>query len=336
MITNWIFLAAVSAIASWILIAAIRPWLTAHGMAHPNERSSHAQSTPQGAGIAVVLVALLAGGSAVQLYSSVPVGVSTHLVLVATAALAILGVGCLDDIYELPIFPRFAVQAAAIAAVVLSLPAEFRILPDILSLVAERSLIAIGGLWFLNLYNFMDGVDLIAATETMAIALCVTVTAALGMAPNWMGWAAAALAGATLGFVPWNWPPARIFLGNSGSLAIGFLIGVLLLHLAAARGPAAALIIPLYFIMDATITLVRRMVRREAFWLGHKTHFYQRALQNGWSVRRIVTVVTVLNAILIGLAVVAAASPDRLSSGSALTVAIAAVAIVLYLFARHR
>ena len=98
---------------------------------------------------------------------------------------------------------------------------------------------------------------------------------------------ALALAGALLGFFLYNRPKAQIFLGDSGSLPVGLLVGVCLLECAKQHGPAVALLLPLYFLMDAGLTLSRRLLRRERFWEAHRQHFYQRAYdagQSNWSI----------------------------------------------------
>ena len=114
---------------------------------------------------------------------------------------------------------------------------------------------------------------------------------------------AAALCGAMLGFAPFNRPVAKIFLGDVGSLPIGLLAGWCLLQLAWHQHIAAALLLPLYYLADATVTLFRRMARREPFWAAHRTHFYQRATDNGFSVSRVVGEVFALNLVLAALAI---------------------------------
>src|SRR5690606_27746163 len=100
-----------------------------------------------------------------------------------------------------------------------------------------------------------------------------------------------AVAGAAFGFLPWNWQPARIFLGDVGSVPLGYALGWLLLSLAAAGAWAAALILPLYYLADATLTLMRRLARGERVWQAHREHFYQRATQAGRSHAAVVSLV---------------------------------------------
>jgi len=142
--------------------------------------------------------------------------------------------------------------------------------------------------------------------------------------------------GATLGFAPFNKPVARLFLGDVGSLPIGLLLGWLLLQLAGNGHLTAALILPLYYLADATITLARRVASGEPFWQAHRTHFYQRATDNGFTVPQIVARVFLVNLGLGALALVTVAT-DRLAvSLLALTASAALVAWLLAIFARPR
>jgi UDP-N-acetylmuramyl pentapeptide phosphotransferase/UDP-N-acetylglucosamine-1-phosphate transferase len=138
--------------------------------------------------------------------------------------------------------------------------------------------------WFVNLFNFMDGIDGIDGAEAAAIGLGVVLVASVGGAID-LGLAApaAAIAAASLGFLVWNWAPARIFLGDVGSVPLGYLLGFLLFELARRGQWAAALILPLYFLADASLTLLRRLLRGERVWQAHREHFYQRAVQRGLS-----------------------------------------------------
>ena len=167
----------------------------------------------------------------------------------------------------------------------------------------ERGLLLLAGLWFVNLVNFMDGLDLMTAAEIVPITGALVLLGWLGELPASTTIAAAALFGAMLGFAPFNRPVAKIFLGDVGSLPIGLLVGWCLLQLAWHQQFAAALLLPLYYLADATVTLLRRMARREPFWAAHRTHFYQRATDNGFSVWRVVSEVFVLNIVLAALAI---------------------------------
>jgi UDP-N-acetylmuramyl pentapeptide phosphotransferase/UDP-N-acetylglucosamine-1-phosphate transferase len=142
---------------------------------------------------------------------------------------------------------------------------------------------------------------------------------------------AMALCGGLAGFAPFNKPVARIFLGDVGSLPIGLLFAWLLLLVAGNGHCAAALVLPLYYLADATLTLLRRAIRREQVWQAHRTHFYQRATDRGWSVPDVVAHVFAVNAVLVILAIISVLWPGPLGT----TVALAGGAIAVgWLLAR--
>jgi UDP-N-acetylmuramyl pentapeptide phosphotransferase/UDP-N-acetylglucosamine-1-phosphate transferase len=156
-------------------------------------------------------------------------------------------------------------------------------------------------LWFINLFNFMDGIDGLAGGEAAAIGMGLLLFAGLGVGENpGLAALAAAIVAAAGGFLVWNWAPARIFLGDVGSVPLGYLLGFLLLDQAARGHWKLALILPLYFLGDATITLLCRLARRERVWEGHRSHFYQRAVQRGFGHASVVERVIAANIVLVG------------------------------------
>ncbi|MES5484328.1 glycosyl transferase [Bradyrhizobium sp. INPA03-11B] len=321
--TLLLLIAAVLAAAiSAVLIQLTRPLLLRVALAKPNARSSHRIPTPQGAGIAVTVATLLAGGIVIVLVGS---PFLTIPFTVFAACLFIAVVGFADDIRSLPVVPRLLLQAAAVAAVLFSVPAGLRLVPAC-PLWLERGLLLIAGLWFVNLVNFMDGLDLMTAAEAVPITVAVALLGSFGHVPVAPALVAAALCGALLGFAPFNRPVAKIFLGDVGSLPIGLLLGWCLLELALRQQFAAALLLPLYYLTDATVTLFRRMARREPFWAAHRSHFYQRATDNGFTVWRVVGEVFALNVVLALLAF-ASVALNSLAAGLALLLA-GAIAVV--------
>lgn len=314
--------AALAALISAGITWCSMPLLQRYALARPNARSSHKLPTPQGAGIAVVAATLLVG----WIYAWLP------LPLIGSAVLIAL-VGLVDDIRPLPVVLRLLLQAGAVAGVVFTTPEALRIVPA-LPLAVERILLLVGGVWFVNLVNFMDGLDL------MTVAEVVPVTAALALL-GWYGdlspsaaWLAMALCGAMLGFAPFNKPVAKVFLGDVGSLPIGLLLGWCLLELAWQGQPAAALLLPAYYLADSTITLFRRIARREQFWSAHRTHFYQRATDNGFTVKRVTGEVFALNLVLALLAIVAVRAGSLTITIVSLFAGAVAVAFVLQRFSR--
>jgi UDP-N-acetylmuramyl pentapeptide phosphotransferase/UDP-N-acetylglucosamine-1-phosphate transferase len=291
-----------AALMSGVLTWTIRPLLVRIALARPNARSSHRVPTPQGAGIAVIAATLIAAIAAIVLAGTTEMKIP---VAVFGATLFIAAVGFADDIHSIPVLPRLLLQGIAVFAVIVAAPENLRIAAAC-PLWIERGLLFIAGLWFVNLVNFMDGLDLMTVAEIVPLTGALVLLGWLAELPVPATIAAAALFGAMLGFAPFNRPVAKIFLGDVGSLPIGLLAGWCLLELAWHQQIAAALLLPLYYLADATITLMRRMIRREPFWAAHRTHFYQRATDNGFSASRVVSEVFALNMLLAALAIGAA------------------------------
>jgi UDP-N-acetylmuramyl pentapeptide phosphotransferase/UDP-N-acetylglucosamine-1-phosphate transferase len=315
---------ALSAGITWL----IRPLLRRYALARPNARSSHRMPTPQGAGIAVIAATLAIAGLAAVL-----MGFALPLVLFGATVFIAL-VGMLDDIRPIPVLPRLLLQAAAVGAVVYAVPGDLRIAPA-LPLALERGLLLLAGLWFVNLVNFMDGLDLMTVAEVVPATGALILLSWLDHFQGLPALVAMALCGAMLGFAPYNRPVARVFLGDVGSLPIGLLLGWCLLHLASHQHLIAALLLPLYYLADATLTLSRRVARREPFWAAHRSHFYQQATDNGFGVSQVVGEVFALNVVLAALAVASVTSSAEVAVASLFSGAVA-VALVLFHFSRKR
>ncbi|MDQ0353278.1 UDP-N-acetylmuramyl pentapeptide phosphotransferase/UDP-N-acetylglucosamine-1-phosphate transferase [Rhodoplanes tepidamans] len=316
------------------LIVALSPLLRRIALARPTARSSHTVPTPQGGGIAVAAgaVAALAATAAVD-PAGAPAGLQAAAVAAGVAVLAVTGF--VDDVRPLPPGPRLVLQALAVGVVVAALPGDLRIVPA-LPEVVESVLLGLGLLWFVNLVNFMDGLDWMTVAQMVPMTAALAGLAALGALPFEGGVVALALLGALLGFAPFNRPVARLFLGDVGSLPLGLVTGWLLV-LTAARGHlAAALLLPLYYVADATLTLGRRLLRGERVWEAHRTHFYQRAVANGLAVPQVVGRVALTNLVLAGLAVWTVVRPGAAVATAAATAGGAAVALLLADLGRPR
>ncbi|HEX3500652.1 MAG TPA: glycosyltransferase family 4 protein [Stellaceae bacterium] len=288
----------------------------------PNERSSHAVATPRGGGIGI-LAALLPAWLIIVL-----LGYSDAAPLAAIAAAIVLAVvSWRDDVGGLSPALRLTVQALAVIIGMAFLPGAGTVFQDLLPPALDRVAAAIVWLWFINAFNFMDGIDGIAGTEAAAIGagIALLALAHLDVVGLGTGLFAAATAGAALGFLCWNWQPAKLFMGEVGSVPLGYLLGWLLLTLAGAGYWAPALILPLYFLADASLTLLRRLARGEKIWQPHRQHFYQRAVQAGRSHAAVVLRVLAADLVLIG----AALWSTEDSEVPALILAAVAVAVLL-------
>lgn len=320
-----------AAMLSACMIWAIRPVLLRHALAKPNARSSHRVPTPQGAGIAVIVATLAIAGAAIVSAGSG----AAFPALVFGAIIFITLVGAADDIKTIAVMPRLILQGLAVAAILYAASGDLRIIPAC-PLWVERAILFLAGLWFVNLVNFMDGIDWMTVAEVVPITAALVLLGTLGeLAPS-TTIVAAALGGAMIGFAPFNRPVAKIFLGDVGSLPIGLLLGWCLLELATRQHLFAALLLPLYYLADATVTLLRRLTSGETVWTAHRSHFYQRATDNGFSVRRVVGEVFALN---VGLAVLAISSTMMASLPIRIVLLVIggfAVALVMVRFSRPR
>jgi UDP-N-acetylmuramyl pentapeptide phosphotransferase/UDP-N-acetylglucosamine-1-phosphate transferase len=320
--------ALLSAGMTWV----IRPLLLKHALASPNARSSHRIPTPQGAGIAVIAATLVVAGAIVAgaepLHVNIPVAVFG-----ATLFIAIVGFA--DDVKSIPVLPRLVLQAAAVGAIVFAAPSDLRIV-SACPFWIERGLLLLAGLWFVNLVNFMDGLDWMTVAEVVPVTAAMVALGSLGELPVSPTIIAAALCGAMAGFAPFNRPVAKIFLGDVGSLPIGLLLGWCLLQLAWHQQFAAALLLPLYYLSDATVTLLLRLARREPFWAAHRSHFYQRATDNGFTIWRVVSEVFVLNVALAALAIASTMTSSVVGGILFLVAGGLATALVMYRFSRRR
>lgn len=285
----------------------------------PNDRSSHIIPTPRGAGLAVIpIVAAMWVAVAIAWEQAA----SLALVWPAMAALFLCALSWFDDLKGLPPLFRFCAHILVVAVLLYVQPSEILYAQGLLPVWADRLVAGFLWVWFINLFNFMDGIDGISGVETLAIGSGVAAMAFGSAMVEPLALPALILAGAALGFLVLNWHPAKIFLGDSGSVPLGLLLGWLLLELAAAGYWAAALILPLYYLADATITILRRLARGEKIWQAHRQHFYQRAVAGGLSHARVSVMIALANTGLVVLALLSAISAFGSLVGAALITAL--------------
>ncbi len=291
-----------TAALAWAAAAGVRRLLIRAGVYDaPNERSLHSRPVPRGGGAALLPVIALAWLAGAQ-FAPAPAGLLPLLGL----GLLLGAVSFVDDLRGLSAGPRLLAQLAAVAAGLAVLdPAP--VFQGWLPFWLDRALAGLAWLWFVNLFNFMDGIDGISAAESLVIALGLVAVGAVAGWPRAELWPALLLAAAVVGYLPWSWQPAAIFLGDVGSTGLGYLLGGLLLAAAASGEWAAALILPAYYLTDATLTLLRRLLRGVKVWRPHREHAYQRAVQAGWSHARTAGHVAGGGLLLIGCATLAAA-----------------------------
>src|SRR3954451_14188316 len=177
LLVNWAALAGTAGIAAHALIALIIGWLRANAVAKVTARWSHSTETPESAGVVVVPVALLGATAALSIAGVMPQYGVWNGALIFALAVALTVMGFIDDARRLTGGARLAAQFICVVAVVATLPSSARVVPEYVPLMLERALIVIAGVWFVNLVNFMDGIDLISVTETCSVTLGIAILA---------------------------------------------------------------------------------------------------------------------------------------------------------------
>ena len=306
-----VLLPAIVAIAA-IAILRASP-LAARIVDHPNDRSLHAQATPRIGGIGMML-----GAMPIVFCFGTP-----EVRWIGGAAVALAVLSFVDDWRPLPVAVRLPCHLAAAAlAVVVAWPGSTAADPASMA-VAAAAFLAIA--WMTNLFNFMDGADGLAGGMAM-IGFGTLAFAALRGGDSAIAYASLALSAASAGFLAFNFPPARVFMGDAGSVPVGFLAGALG-WLGAARGDWPWWFAPLVFspfIVDASVTLARRLAAGERLVQAHRTHYYQRLVLSGWSHRRLAAAAWAL------MAAVAASAIAALGQRGAVQGAIISAWVIAY------
>ena len=274
----------------------------------PDHRSSHDVPTPRGGGLGIVVAV-----TAATIWLAYAGRVDGDLAVALCGPLAIAAIGFVDDHGHVPAWMRLLVHAAAgawalawlggaPAIPLMGAPLYLPVVNDAVALVAF--------VWLVNLYNFMDGIDGIAGAQAVFVGLALAI---VGTAP--IAIVALCLAAAAFGFLVWNWPPARIFMGDIGSGYIGGIIGVLAIAAIARTetSPAVPLLLMGVFAVDATATLLRRAGRKGVSWhQPHRSHAYQKAARLAGGHRPVtLTIAAVNSGWLLPMALAAWFWPER-------------------------
>ena len=293
--------ALVAFVATTLLTGVVRRLVLSHGLIDvPNERSSHAAATARGGGMAIVAIVLT--GVAWSMQQMGPDASLAPGLLLGSSLVA--AVGFLDDrghvSAPLRLLVHFVALGGALAAIG-GLPAvtwgnvrvDLGLAGDMFAWVAC--------VWFLNLFNFMDGIDGIAASEAAFVAFAAAWLAGTTGAPAWLVTLWLVTGAASLGFLVWNWPPARIFMGDVGSGFLGFVLPLLLVYSTGCSGLNAwtAVILGAPFVADATVTLVARIARGERWYSAHRSHAYQWLSRRWGSHARVTGLCILVNATLV-------------------------------------
>ena len=260
----------------------------------PNERSSHNIPTPKGAGLGIIATLLII------YYTFFPI--TDFLFTGAILILTILSF--MNDNKQISIVIRLIVQSAlTIIVLIFWLPLkDVVLLNGIIPLWLENIIIFLLIIWLINLFNFMDGIDGLSGIQCIIIGIGVGSSLYLSQGVYELEQIVAGfIAGSGLAFLLWNWQPAKVFLGDAGSIPLGFINAVLILLLCKNDLWYVAIIINNYFVFDASITLLRRIKMGKKPWKAHKDHFYQKAIQNGYSHSKVCKIIAMHGILLICL-----------------------------------
>lgn len=264
----------------------------------PNSRSSHFMPVARGGGL---VIALFSECLIISLYFLKYL--QLNIMLALSCAFMVSIVGFLDDLITLSIKFRFITQLiASLIAVSLIVPLNF----NSLSSISIFFVSVVGVIWSTNLFNFMDGTDGLAAFE--AVFVLMVCGSLLCLVSNNSGFGSCLLLISLIvaGFLYFNWPPAKIFMGDVGSCFLGFLIGIsaLISHFSFGVSLIFWLIIYSVFCFDATITLMRRFISGQKWYLSHRSHAYQRLQNIGWQHKNILFGLIIINSCLALVALV--------------------------------
>lgn len=293
---DWVLGLGLGFAVSWLLTGAMRHYaLRIRLLDHPNERSAHLVPTPRGGGVGIVLsfsafVTLCISQSWLEIASE------TALYFLLGSGL-VAAIGFLDDRRHVPARWRLFCHSLGALCCIWGLGLRQALNPTSeLTMFLWLGTVMVSLVWMVNLCNFMDGIDGIAGVQ--AVTVCVAASSVAWMVvpdSNW--WLPLAFAGCVTGFLFWNFPPARIFMGDVGSGYMGLVLGFLSVHAALTHGTLlwVWLILMGCFVTDATLTLVRRVVSGEPFYEAHRLHAYQYAARYHGSHRKVTLAIAGLN-----------------------------------------
>lgn len=303
-IAQLVFIIA-AAILSWLLASRVRLYALDRLLDIPNERSSHSSPTPRGGGLAIAVTAL--GGIIIAAMLG---WIDWNLAIALSGGGAMIAtVGWVDDHRDLPALTRFAVQFLSAGWAMFWLGGLPSLSVGVLSVqmgLVGTVLGIIGIVWAINLYNFVDGIDGLAAGEAISTGV-IGGLILLAMGQVGLAMVSFLIAAASAGFLPLNWAPAKLFMGDVGSGMLGYLFAVL--AIASENAGAVPLLIWVLllgaFVFDATVTLCRRIAHGERWYHAHHSHAYQRMVQAGRSHAQVSSTILIINLALAVLAIVA-------------------------------
>ncbi|ADE30399.1 undecaprenyl-phosphate alpha-N-acetylglucosaminyltransferase (mraY2) [Rickettsia prowazekii str. GvV257] len=289
-----------SFIATTILTYILTKYLPTIGLVDvPSNRRSHNKITPRGGGLAIVIVVMIALSGFEYIMSHNLV----NSIKILPLLLVIASISFLDDLKAVPILIRLIVHLICAACAIL-------FFSQINSHILIHNILIIALSGFINIYNFMDGIDGMSCVESIHLSSTMLVLCFLQFSiidnPYFIASVNVIILGCSCGFLIFNWHPAKIFLGDVGSISLGFLTGLclLLLALTSTNLFIACVIASLYYMTDAVLTILIRLLNKEKIWQPHLKHFFQKAVQKGKSHKQVVSIIAICNIFLMIISVI--------------------------------
>ena len=259
---------------------------------HPSSRGNHEKSMPKGAGIILIPAVIIS----VSLYFFIENSINTKWLVFLLSIFFLFLISLIDDIKSLPATIRLIVHSLCVMISVYCMRDDIIYFLNNMDIIAKlnisesmlfylfASLIIFSWLWLINLFNFMDGMDGLTALQMIFLALTINIISLMNYFDNDFQFLSLIIFSVFLAFFRYNKPPAKIFLGDSGSIPSGYIAGYVLVESLLKQGPFfSILIILLYFILDSTVTLIIRSIKNNNLFSAHSDHFYQRMIRNGHS-----------------------------------------------------
>ena len=297
----FLFTFITTSIFTWVLVRS----LPSFGVVDvPSQRRAHNKITPRGGGLAIILVMIIGLISYEYFVTNSLIYSSRILPLLSI----ISAISFLDDLITIPIYIRLITHLTCSTIIVLSLSPAL-LFHNILPFYVDFILSVLALTTFLNIYNFLDGIDGISCAESIHLSITILILcylrAEVVINVNLLIILNVIILASSLSFLIFNWHPAKIFLGDIGSIGLGFTIGLCLLTLSISSSNLfiASFIASLYYIADGLMTILIRIVNKEKFWQPHLKHFFQQAVRKGMGHQEIVVKIALCNISLMLLSV---------------------------------
>ena len=274
----------------------------------PKKRSNHLIPKPKGAGLIIIPTIIVS----IVFFIYFDLINSKPWLLICLLTFILWVTSIFDDFYNLPSTPRLIVQGLCVLGAIQFLSTEITDLVQIIINISNlgisqqflifflKLLIFFYWLWLINLFNFMDGMDGITGFQVCTFSMGIIILSIFGSLPNETGYVGIILFSSFLGFLFWNKPPAKIFLGDSGSIPIGFLISsIIVLSLVKQQNFIPTMILILFHFIDSTLTICIRALKRKNVFEAHSDHFYQKKIRSGSSHQKVLEKINIVNIALI-------------------------------------